>query len=400
MDLALTDIVYRDIEKRLAWAEDDERALCALEAAPERLAHEVLEEVFPAIASGVGSGARGAPAARSVEALEQSFGLWLEGLLCGPWDADYLARLRQVGFEQAGAGLEVSIATLQLLRARSGLVERLVGQTGAVDLRSLGALHKRLDLDMAVIHDAYAAARRRDLARSEQSIALQQVTGGVAHELRQPLNAIRTSAYYLTRARQLSTEKAAEHLRRIERQVEYADRMLAALSTFASLPPPAAAPLSLGESLAEALERNPLPDGVELSIEDLGDVPRVIADPGQLQIVFGNLLRNASDAMEGGGRLSVAYRHDQETVEIALSDTGSGIPAEALPHVLEPLFTTKSRGMGLGLAISSRILEALGGGIQLESEPGRGTTVTLRLRVATGKVQPTFPGKGAAEGSE
>ncbi len=100
------------------------------------------------------------------------------------------------------------------------------------------ALNKLLDLDLAIIEDAYQAEYMARLQRSERLATLGQVAGGVAHELRNPLNVVKTSVYYLLNARNPTPEKQAEHLRRIERNVELADNVITALSNFAKVPVP------------------------------------------------------------------------------------------------------------------------------------------------------------------
>jgi len=411
VDLTRTDIRYRDLAERLDWTEEDAQLLSEL--APQLrdllsgLSDEILRSVDPGSELGSAPGGGGTGAASPMESIQEHVDLWIEGVLSGPYDRDYLMRLWQIGLLQAEAGLASRrTVTLLLLRLRSALVDAFASRSGGDGLRGLAALQKRLDLDLAVIQDAYAAAAEPEAASSARMTTLQQIMGGLAHELRQPLNTIRGSAYYLgqlgleqqgleqvglEQGGALSAEKTAEHLERIGRQVEYADQILGALSTFVSLPAPAAAPLSLGESLEEALERNPVSGDVVVTIGNLECAPTVLADPGQLQIVFGNLLRNAREAMAEGGCLDVVARRVGDQVEVAVSDTGCGIAARDLPRVLDPLFTTKPRGMGLGLAISRLLLETLGGGIQVASELGRGTTFTLTLPAASASLEPAAP---------
>jgi signal transduction histidine kinase len=105
----------------------------------------------------------------------------------------------------------------------------------------------------------------------------------------------------------------------------------------------------------------------------------------QLRIVLGNLVRNAREAMPQGGRLTFTARRDEGHVELAVADTGVGIPPESLARVMEPLYSTKARGLGLGLAIARAILEKNNGSLRVVSEPGRGSTFTMRLPAALNK---------------
>jgi hypothetical protein len=121
-------------------------------------------------------------------------------------------------------------------------------------------------------------------------------------------------------------------------------------------------------------------------------LPAVLADPDQLRIVFGNLIRNAREAMPEGGELTVTAQAVGDGVDVAVADTGVGIPPENLNRVMEPLYSTKARGLGLGLAIARTILDKNHGSLRVASEPGKGTTFTVRLlrapSVSTGHLAP------------
>jgi signal transduction histidine kinase len=106
----------------------------------------------------------------------------------------------------------------------------------------------------------------------------------------------------------------------------------------------------------------------------------VLADIDQVRIVFANLIRNAREAMPQGGRLTITARQTDGNVEVAVTDTGVGIPAEQLNRVMEPLYSTKARGLGLGLAIARAIVEKNGGRLHVASEPGKGSTFTVFLQ--------------------
>jgi signal transduction histidine kinase len=238
-----------------------------------------------------------------------------------------------------------------------------------------------LDLDLAIIEDAYQAEYSARLQRGERLAAIGQVAGGIAHELRNPLNVVKTSVYFLLNARNPTPAKTAEHLQRIERHVTAADGVITALSNFARLPLPNLRPLPIGPCVQEALELNPVPDAVQVVMNCPASLPVVLADPEQLPIVFGNLIRNACEAMPKGGRLSLTGRPADGAVEVDVADTGTGIPSECLTRIMEPLYSTKARGLGLGLAIVRSILERNRGSLRVASEPGRGTTFTVRLAV-------------------
>ena len=247
------------------------------------------------------------------------------------------------------------------------------------------ALNKLLDLELAIIEDAYQTERLARQQQIERLATLGQIAGGLAHELRNPLNVIKTSVYYLLHEHGLTPEKTAEHFRRIERHVEKADSVISALANFSRLPVPQARSFSIGACIREALDQSALPESIELELEGIDRLPPVSADDRQIQIVLSNLLRNAREAMSEKGRISIRGRVDENIVEIAVTDTGPGIPAEELARIMEPFFTTKALGLGLGLAISRSIVERNQGDLRVISEPGVGSTFTVRLGIASSR---------------
>jgi signal transduction histidine kinase len=142
------------------------------------------------------------------------------------------------------------------------------------------------------------------------------------------------------------------------------------------MPLPNLRPFPVEPCVREAVELNALPDNVEVAVNCPPSLPPVLADAEQIRIVFGNLVRNAREAMPQGGRLG---RQAGDSVEVAVADTGVGIPPEDLTRIMEPLYSTKARGLGLGLAITRSILEKNKGSLRVASEPGRGATFTVRL---------------------
>jgi signal transduction histidine kinase len=241
------------------------------------------------------------------------------------------------------------------------------------------SINKLLDLDLALIEDAYQAEFTDRQRRAERLATIGQVAGGIAHELRNPLNVIKTSIYFLQNAKNAPPEKVASHLERIDRQTTLADHVITALHDFARLPLPKLAEVSLGAWLPELLREASLPSTIEVACDVPADLPPVLADPLQLRIVFANLVRNAQEAMAGGGKLSLRARRAGNLVQVEVADTGSGMSPDDLMRVMEPFHSTKARGLGLGLAIVKAIVEKHQGRITVASVPGEGTTFILAL---------------------
>jgi signal transduction histidine kinase len=186
----------------------------------------------------------------------------------------------------------------------------------------------------------------------------------------------------LLNARSATEQKKSEHLQRIERHVVLADGVVTALSSFAKMPVPNLQTFPLRPCLEEVLEINPVPPSCEVILDCPPSLPLILADLDQIRIVFGNLVRNAHEAMPQGGQLGIAASEWGEQVQVSVSDTGVGIPPDQLSRILEPLYSTKVRGLGLGLAIVRSILEKNHGSLRAASEPGRGSTFTVLLRAA------------------
>jgi signal transduction histidine kinase len=324
----------------------------------------------------------GGPA--QVERLKGTLIGWLRELLAGRYDQEYVARRWRVGWRHVEIGLDQVFTNVALSRLRTGLLrslqERWNGEPEELQ-PIVRALNQLLDLDLAIIEDAYQAEYARRLQGSERLAAIGQVAGGVAHELRNPLNVVKTSVYYLLNARNPTPEKRDEHLKRIERHVILADGVITALSNFARMPVPELRPVDLRGCLQEVLETNPVPASCRVVLDFPPELRPALADGAQLRIVFGNLVRNAREAMPQGGRLTITARQTRaNTIEVAVNDTGVGIAAELLDRVMEPLYSTKARGLGLGLALARSILEKNQGSLRVASTPGQGSTFTVVLQ--------------------
>ena len=178
-----------------------------------------------------------------IERLKGTLVQWIRELLAGRYDAEYVGRRWRVGWRHVEIGLDQVYhqrrAVPTPLRACIGGSPRGLARRAPGDLtETVHSLNKLLDLDLAIIEDAYQAEYIARLQRTERLATLGQVAGGVAHELRNPLNVVKTSVYYLLNARNPTPEKQAEHLERIERNVELADSVITSLSNFARMPMP------------------------------------------------------------------------------------------------------------------------------------------------------------------
>jgi signal transduction histidine kinase len=206
----------------------------------------------------------------------------------------------------------------------------------------------------------------------------------VGHDIRNPLQAI-TSDVYLAKTELDSTvdseekKNALESLQEIEKNVDYINKIVADLQDFARPLKPNAEETDLKLIIDELLAKNGLPENVEVSIKVEAEARKVVADSIFINRMMYNLVNNAVQAMPKGGKLTIHAYKEAKDVVITVKDTGVGIPEKVKSKLFTPMFTTKAKGQGFGLAVIKRMAEALGGTVSFESQEGEGTTFTIRL---------------------
>ncbi|NOZ48465.1 MAG: PAS domain S-box protein [Chloroflexi bacterium] len=224
------------------------------------------------------------------------------------------------------------------------------------------------------------------LLRQERLAVLGRLAGAVAHELRNPLGVISNAIFYLKMVLPDAGTKVDEYLELIESEIHGANKIISNLLDFAHAQIVDREPVVVSHLLAQVLSQHPPPANVTVTTDIPGDLPPAFVDPHQIEQVLTNLVINAYQAMPEGGQLSVSCQQTSDESEmtdgrilITVTDTGTGISPEHMDKLFEPLFTTRERGIGLGLAISKQLVEANGGTIEVESTVGEGSTLTLRL---------------------
>jgi two-component system NtrC family sensor kinase len=241
-------------------------------------------------------------------------------------------------------------------------------------------------------------AHRQDvLVQSHKLSAIGTLTSGVAHELNNPINNITLTAEMLKEDyRTLGDEERLDMVNDLVEQAARAQKIVRNLLDFARESEITTQKLDLAEVLrgATSLAANQIRlSGARIVLDVATNLPAIHGDKQSLIQVFVNLLLNALDAVKKGGRVRIAAesKHDPGWVQVTVTDDGHGIPAHALQYVFDPFFTTKPRGKGtgLGLSVSLGIVRQHGGDIRVQSEPGRGTTLTVLLPAA---MVPGLPG--------
>lgn len=223
---------------------------------------------------------------------------------------------------------------------------------------------------------------QHELLRKEKLAAIGQISGSVAHDLRNPLGVISNAVFFLKQIDNANTDpKIKKHLAIMEREIKTSGDIISDLMDFSRENPLTLSRGSINDLLRDMLQEIQLPDNIVLGKKLDSSLPEIQFDQPQIRRVFHNLINNARQAMPEGGRLEVLTRMKNGAVEVLVTDTGSGISEENMAHIFEPLFTTKSSGVGLGLAIVKNFVEKHNGTVDVESELGKGTTFTVRLPV-------------------
>ena len=142
---------------------------------------------------------------------------------------------------------------------------------------------------------------------------------------------------------------------------------------------PLVSPTRIKKVIEDALSRVTIPENIELTKKLAADLPDVKIDPDQIQQVLVNIITNATQSMSEGGKLTIAVREKGKFLEVEIADTGCGIPEEAVGKIFDPLFTTRAKGIGLGLAVCKTIIDRHEGFIEVESQVRKGTTFNIRL---------------------
>jgi PAS domain S-box-containing protein len=264
--------------------------------------------------------------------------------------------------------------------------------------------HLNADLEQRVEERTRELQQAQEkLVRQEKLTVLGQLAGGVGHELRNPLGVINTSIYFLKLVLPDANEKVKQHLEMITKEIHNADKIISDLLDFGRVVSAEPEPIALPGLVQRVLVRFPVPPSVEVTLKLPANLPMVFADPHQVEQILGNLVTNAWQAMTTapgvktatgvlkGGKMEISAvagddgsnleDGDKGMLAIEVKDNGTGITPENMQKLFEPLFSTKAKGIGLGLAVSRKLAEANGGRLEVQSQPGQGSTFTLILPV-------------------
>lgn len=233
----------------------------------------------------------------------------------------------------------------------------------------------------AIIRDISSQKQmEKKLLQSERLAAVGKTVAHVAHEIKNPLMIIGGFSHQIRS--NLTDEKAVQKLDMILEEVSRLERLVTSIGDFTKVHNLVQRTADINSVIQDVIK---IMDGV-LSTDKHGfevdlakDLGEIACDPDKLKQVFINIITNGIEAMEEGGTIHITSYKSDDAIEIRISDEGIGISETDLLHIFEPFFTTRDRGFGLGLAISYKLVEAHGGELWADSEPGKGTTFVVRL---------------------
>jgi len=285
------------------------------------------------------------------------------------------------GSEGTRAPDEAEIAFLGTLAAQISIVcDRIEHEQRLA--RSNEELERHVEERTRELRDAQEA-----LVRKERLAVLGKLTATVSHELRNPLGAMRPSAYVLRKKLGSSDPSLLQAVERIERSIDRCDHIIEELLDFTRVSRLQKSLTDLDQWLRFAVEEQALPCAVQVEIQPGLDRLKADIDSYRMRRVLVNVLENSIHSLtsedngeiQDGARIGIATGVDNGRIEIRFTDNGPGIPEDVMPHIFEPLYSTKNFGVGLGMPAVKQIMELHDGGIEVESAEGEGTTVTLWL---------------------
>ncbi|RZS54883.1 sensor histidine kinase [Sphaerotilus mobilis] len=282
------------------------------------------------------------------------------------------------------------VGVVELYRVPTHLNETLQMGTALVWICSLlgGSVLYLSTLGLVRKASALMHEQRRRLVEADALALVGEIAAATAHSIRNPLASIRSTAELQREIGAMPPEMCNETIVHVDR----IERLVRTLLTYTRDPAEVLGEADPGEILRGAAEHyRPAFDGQNkhLVLDWAGPLPTVRGDVVLLQQVLNSLLSNALEASGPQATVTVRAGTVGEMVSIQVQDHGSGMPAETLANAFKPFYTTKPRGLGMGLALVKRVLDRLGGSVKIDSRPGAGTTVTLLLPMARAAVDPS-----------
>ncbi len=380
-----------DVKRFVGFTADDAEALASLLEPLSPQLPEVVDLILEAILRHPQAQTALSGGPEQSRRLKQTLLAWLGEMFSGTYDVRYYKQRCEIGRVHIRVGLPQQYMFTAMNVVRLALVERIEALGLEAGRKKIASVHKILDLELAIMNDTYRedlvrqveevqhAKFEQRLSESEHLATVGRLAASLAHEIKNPLAGISGAIQILgagLEAKHPHKEIISEALRQIDRL----DAAVKDLLVYARPKPPSTRRVDLNQLLERVLilfRQEPAFQEVRVHCEGLNGEHEILVDEVQVQQVLSNLMINAAHACEQGGDVFCRISRLESSVRIVIEDNGTGIKPEVFTRVFEPFFTTKSRGTGLGLPICQRIVEAHGGTIEIASEVGKGTRVSI-----------------------
>ena len=316
-----------------------------------------------------------------IERLKRTLEDWMRTGLAGPHDQAYYVRRSRIGRRHVLIGLppRFMFTAMNLIRRDfHHLAEQHFAHEPAARLRLDDALDRLFDMELAIMLQTYQEDSDARLRRHERLATIGQIAASIGHDLRNPLGVMQSSLYIL-RKRVGEDARMQRHVEKIDSQIRVCDDIIRNLLELARNTPPRREPIDFVALFGEAIEAATMPAHVRVQTE-IGPGVDCRADPVLLRQAIVNLLTNAAQAHgDRPGHVHLSAGATDAGTLIAVSDDGPGFDPDTLARVFEPLVTTRTSGIGLGLALVKGVTERHGGTVEASNRPDGGALVRLHL---------------------
>lgn len=342
---------------------------------------EIVEDFYARIQRDPGAAKVITGGRQQVARLKGTLRLWLDRTLRGPHDADFAELQARIGRQHVHVGLEqvYMVTGMHVFREHLDRIHAEAYTAGDPDSEAVRQAYVRvLDVVLAIMLQAYREDSLRKILQMEQNArmrrlaALGEVAASIAHEVRNPLAGI-SGAIQILSQEKAATDPEQEILRAILGEIGRLDNRVNDLLLYARPSTARREPVHPHELIGTTLSvlgEDPLCGEIKVSMDVPADLPQILMDPDQIQQVLVNLVLNAMQALDGSGRIRIEARMAPAgALEVAVEDSGPGVPAEKAEEIFRPFYTTRPDGTGLGLSISRKIVESHGG--MLDLKPGK-----------------------------
>lgn len=384
-----------EVKDYIRFGEEEERVLRTLGPWLAPIFPAVVDDFYARILAHPGAGAALTGGQPQIDRLKGSLTDFLETFVSGPWDDAYFDKRARIGRRHVVVGLRQRYMLTAMAAIREHLctaaLELLAEpRDGITATRAVAAINKLCDLELAVMLRTYREDTQRKLKTSERLATFGEMVSAICHELRNPLGVIESSIFLLKRREQ--EERNLKHLDRIQRQVRRSTRIISNMLDIVR-----DAPVSVSRVTPQLLcerARDTLNEelALDIRVEVPDGLPPVETDVDLTLQVLLNLLHNAVEAApERAESIQLSARFDGEQVLFVVRDAGPGIPEHVKDRLFEPLVTTKESGIGLGLALSSKLARQLQGSLQLLEGPTDGAAFALGLPTSISRPPSSVP---------